>query len=49
MAGTLRAPWRWGAHIHNLADRRYARTLTAADNVWQGPRRQTRVWVEAQF
>ncbi len=38
---------RWGASVHNLADRRYVRALTGADNVWQGPRRSVQVWVES--
>ena len=38
---------RWGASVQNLADRRYVRALTGADNVWQGPRRSLQVWVES--
>ncbi len=38
---------RWGASVQNLADRRYVRALTGADNVWQGPRRSVQVWVES--
>ncbi len=39
----------WGVHVHNLADRRYVRALTGADNVWQGPRRSLQVWAESAF
>ncbi len=38
---------RWGAGVQNLADRRYVRALTGADNVWQGPRRSVQAWVES--
>jgi outer membrane receptor protein involved in Fe transport len=38
---------RWGASVQNLADRRYVRALTGADNVWQGPTRSVQVWVES--
>jgi hypothetical protein len=35
--------------VQNLADRRYVRALTGADNVWQGPRRSVQVWVESSL
>ena len=37
---------RWGASVQNLADIRYVRALTGADNVWQGPRRSLQVWLD---
>ena len=38
--GTSEQAWHWGVEVRNLADLRYVRGLTAADNVWQGERRQ---------
>ena len=40
---------RWGTNIQNLADKRYVRSLTGADNVWQGPRRSLQVWADTAF
>jgi len=34
----------WGFGINNVLDRSYVRALTGVDNVWQGPRRNARVW-----
>ena len=39
----------WGASLQNVADKRYIRSLTGADNVWQGPRRSLQVWVDNAF
>ena len=39
----------WGAVIENAADKRYVRSLTGADNVWQGPRRNLKVWADTAF
>lgn len=39
-ASTPEQAWHWGVEVRNLADLRYVSGLTAADNVWQGERRQ---------
>lgn len=41
--------FRWGAEISNALDKRYARAISGADNVWQGSRRTFRGWIEADF
>ncbi len=38
---------RWGLRVDNALDRRYVRSLSGADNVWQGERRKLTVWVAA--
>lgn len=40
---------RWGIELLNAFDRRYVRALTGADNVWQGSRREARLWFEASL
>lgn len=47
--GAASASTTWGASVNNVADKRYVRSLTGADNVWQGPRRSLQVWVDTAF
>lgn len=35
----------WGVGVDNALDTSYVRALTGVDNVWQGPRRTARVWL----
>lgn len=44
LEGRINPQWRWGTDIQNLADRRYIRALTGADNAWQGKRRELKLW-----
>jgi hypothetical protein len=36
----------WGVQVGNLLNRSYVRAMTGADNVWQGPKRNIRLWTE---
>ncbi len=55
MDAGLRGRWpgqrqiQWGLSVSNLANRRYVRALTNADNVWQGPLRRWQLWLDAAF
>lgn len=40
---------RWGLDINNVFDKSYVRSISGADNVWQGNRRAVRAWVEFAY